>query len=85
MEDTLVKTAADLGKVLASVRKARKMSRRELGEKCGMTNVSAPAMIGRYENGKSMITPEMLNKLTDALEIDLIITIKDRRNPDPEE
>lgn len=80
MKETLVKTSKDIGGELKLVREARQMSRKDLGIKCGLSEASASTTIARYENGKSVIHPEMLNKIADALEIDVILTIRDRRN-----
>lgn len=55
------------GDRLAFVRQFRRMSQQELGEKIGMPPKNARRLIGRIETHNRDITPERLNRISQAL------------------
>lgn len=62
------------GKLIRQARKAQKLTQKELGERMGVS-VSA---VNRYESGKINNSVDMLERIADALNMDITITLTDR-------
>jgi transcriptional regulator with XRE-family HTH domain len=72
----------DLGSNITQLRKAKEMSRDDLGTEVGTSG----AIIGRYERGEMIPSVEMAKKIADALEVSLdylvgssSFTVKDKK------
>lgn len=57
----------DIGQKIKELRKKQGMSQKDLADKLGIT----PVMISQYENGKRNPKLETLQKISDALEVDI--------------
>jgi transcriptional regulator with XRE-family HTH domain len=56
-----------LAENIKQIRKERSWTQAELAEKAGLASVQ----VGRYENGKSIPTIEILSKIADALNVSI--------------
>lgn len=62
-----------IGQQLAELRSKRGLSTRQLAELCGITYVN----INKIENGKYNVSIDILNKICEALNADILITEKE--------
>jgi len=72
--DYPIKTSAQLGPVLAGIRRSRKLTQAGIGSKVGL----AQNYVSMLETTSSKASVHQLFKLLSALEVDLVI--RDRRN-----
>lgn len=75
--DYPIKTPAQLGPVLAGIRKDRKLTQAKVGKKVGL----AQNYVSVLENSSSTATLQQLFKLMSALNLDLVI--RDNRHQSP--
>ena len=72
--DYPIKTSAQLGPVLAGIRRDRKLTQASIGKKVGL----AQNAVSVLETASSKASLQQLFKVLSALELDLVV--RDRRN-----
>lgn len=69
------------GELIKKIRKQKKMTQKQLGEKCGI----ADSNIRKYENGKQFPKWETLERIAKALGVDVFDLIEYAEGPDEED